>query len=116
MDNIIVQFVRLFGKKYKWLYDHRSEGVKYYKDMEAFDKYGKDNEERRVFVERLAMARGDIFSSDREAVAFIRALRDMGGQEAFAGVTKQDWIDAVNTLNGIIPKEERIAYFNKLVA
>lgn len=69
-------FLEKFNEEYDFLYDNYDRVAGYIEALEAGDSF---IESHLDFVKEFNNYRGDIFSSDREVVAFMFALESMGG-------------------------------------
>lgn len=69
------KFLETYRKEYNFLYNADGYVAGYDEAVDAFDKFLKEKPE---FVSEIAKARGDIFSSDREAAAFMFAMESEG--------------------------------------
>lgn len=89
----IVEFKREFDRIYGVLYaaDANGGSIDYGRDIDAFDNH----EYPRGVLEAFNTYREDFVSSDREAAAFIRALRSFTPTESAAGETVEPEPDTV---------------------
>lgn len=89
----IVEFKREFDRIYGVLYaaDGNGGSIDYGRDIDAFDNH----EYPRGVLEAFNTYREDFVSSDREAAAFIRALRSFTPTESAAGETVEPEPDTV---------------------
>jgi hypothetical protein len=70
----IKRFNKYFNREYDFLYNNRDKVAGYTEALDAFNKFIVKNS---GFVGEFSKYRGDLISSDREAVAFMFALEIM---------------------------------------
>lgn len=70
----IEKFAKEFNKEYQFLYDNNDNVAGYSEALDEFDARFGSSEQFKNFVSEFAKFRGDIISSDREAVAFMFAM------------------------------------------
>lgn len=68
------KFLSLYSKQYKMLYDNNVDTSKYSNYFAQFDAFCKNHPN---ILREIVKLRGDFFTSDREVVAFMLALRDL---------------------------------------
>ena len=71
-------FKQRFDEEYAFLYDHRDNVAGFDEAVASFDGF-LQNETNADFVREFAAYRGDVVSSDREAAAFMFALKALTG-------------------------------------
>ena len=72
------EFLKQFNKNYSFLYENNDRVAGYTEARDFFDDAIKKSPAFKALVIRMVRARGDIFSSDREAAAFSFTCSDFG--------------------------------------
>lgn len=72
------EFLKQFNKNYSFLYENHDRVAGYDEARDFFDDAMQKSPAFKAFVIRMVRARGDIFSSDREAAAFAFTCSDFG--------------------------------------
>lgn len=70
----IKEFLKQFRKEYSYLYDNYDRVAGYVEAVYAFDEFAPKH---KTFISEFTKYRGDYVSSDREAAAFMFALKKM---------------------------------------
>lgn len=110
------KILKKFGENYDFIYDAQVEGKEvagYHDALNYFDDMMDNNTFFVDFIRKLVDIRGDFFSSDREIVALMFALEDLGLLDAIESGKIEESKKSLKERKKFLTGEDVIAFLKK---